>query len=328
MGYSKEAVHEAKKKFDTRKSEWERKYEGRKAALYTVLPEVKEIDEELAKTGSKAAGIFLARKGDFESEIKKLKAENEKLIAKKTELISSNKLFCNMEKERYYCDKCKDSGYIDNKRCECYEKLIKAQMCERLNSASALKLSGFENFSLEYYSDELQNGVSPKRVMAGIFEQCKKYAKEFSLNSGNILMQGNTGLGKTHLSLSIAKEVIEKGYGAVYCSAHNIFDTIEKERFSASSGSERDETLRALLECDLLVIDDLGAEFTTQFVAAAVNNIINTRMLTGLPTIISTNLSLKEIEKNYGARILSRIIGEYKIMSFMGSDIRWKKAKN
>lgn len=328
MGYSKEAVHEAKKKFDARKSEWERRYEGRKAALYTVLPEVKEIDEELAKTGSKAAGIFLSRKGDFESEIKKLKDENDKLIAKKSKLISGNKLFCNMEKEIYYCDKCKDSGYIDNKRCECYEKLIKSEMCERLNSASALKLSGFENFSLGYYSDEMQNGASPKRVMSGIFEQCKKYAEEFTLNSGNILMQGNTGLGKTHLSLSIAKEVIEKGYGAVYCSAHNIFDTIEKERFSSGSGSERDETLSALLECDLLVIDDLGAEFTTQFVAATLNNIVNTRMLSGLPTIISTNLSLKEIEKSYGARILSRIIGEYKIMSFMGSDIRWKKAND
>ncbi len=327
MGYSKEAVHEAKKRFDERKSEWERRYEGRKAALYTVLPEVKMIDEELAKTGSKAAGIFLSRKGDFESEIKKLQAENEKLIAKKSRLISGNKLFSNMENERYYCGKCKDSGYIDNKRCECYEKLIKAQMCERLNSASALKLSGFENFSLEYYSEELQNGVSPRKVMAGILEQCRRYAEDFTLYSGNILMQGNTGLGKTHLSLSIAKAVIEKGYGAVYCSAHNIFDRIEKERFSAASGSERDETLSALLECDLLVIDDLGAEFTTQFVGATVNNIINTRMLTGLPTIISTNLSLKEIEKNYGARILSRIIGEYKIMSFVGTDIRWKKAK-
>ena len=326
MGYPKSVVEAARKKFEDRKKEYEQRYSSRKEAMYKSFPEIESIDRELSLTGVKIAKITLSRNGDPEKLIDELKKENNALIARKKELEKENGIFANIEKERYFCSKCEDTGYVENNKCECFVKLIKAEMCERLNGISALKLCSFDNFSLSYYSGEKTDGVSPKKVMANILEECKKYAKEFSKDSGNILMQGATGLGKTHLSLSIAKKVIENGYGVIYCSAHNIFDTMENERFSRT-GEDREETLNAVLQCDLLIIDDLGAEYTTQFAVAEANNIINTRLLMGRPTIISTNLSLKEIEKKYGARFLSRVVGEYNIMRFAGNDIRLAKAR-
>jgi DNA replication protein DnaC len=139
-------------------------------------------------------------------------------------------------------------------------------------------------------------------------------------------MQGETGLGKTHLSLAIAGEVIEKGYTVLYNSAQNIFNELQKERFGKGDSDGRFEPM--VLECDLLVIDDLGAEFSTQFTNAALYNIVNTRINASLPTIISTNLSLKELEERYTRRISSRLIGEYNTLYFIGGDVRQKKTED
>ena len=156
------------------------------------------------------------------------------------------------------------------------------------------------------------------------YEFCLNYANSFDLNSYSILMMGETGLGKTHLSLAIAGEVLKKGFGVVYGSVQNLFSNIEKEHFGRATDADG-TTEKMLLECDLLILDDLGAEFTTSFTVATFNNIVNTRMLTSKPTIISTNLSLTEMQKRYSERIASRIIGEYNILTFAGKDIRQQK---
>ena len=159
--------------------------------------------------------------------------------------------------------------------------------------------------------------------MANIFEFAKDYAQNFKKNSDNLLFLGGVGLGKTHLSLSIINVVTEKGFGVIYDSAQNLFNKIEKEHFSYSGSNE---IIDAVLSCDLLVIDDLGTEFITPFTVSQFYNIINSRINSGLPTIINTNLDFSEIQENYTARVLSRIMGNYKIKKFMGDDIRIKKA--
>ena len=131
-------------------------------------------------------------------------------------------------------------------------------------------------------------------------------------------MSGATGLGKTFLSLSIASAVIEKGYGVIYSSAQNLLNTLEKEKFSNSDAN----TLNAIFDCDLLIIDDLGTEFSTSFTVSTIYNIINTRINMCKPVIISTNLSLSELQEMYSERIVSRFIGEYTILKFAGNDIR------
>ncbi|MEG0456843.1 MAG: ATP-binding protein, partial [Oscillospiraceae bacterium] len=155
------------------------------------------------------------------------------------------------------------------------------------------------------------------------FDFCKNYANNFSLDSNSILFTGGTGLGKTHLSLSIAKSAIDKGYGVIYDSCSNILTKIEREFFGKDS--KNDDFTAAIYECDLLIIDDLGVEFSTSFTQSMIYNIINTRLGANLPTIISTNFSIKEIGINYSDRIASRIASNYNYFIFKGNDIRIQK---
>ena len=161
--------------------------------------------------------------------------------------------------------------------------------------------------------------------MAGNYRYCKNYADNFSLKSPSLILYGATGLGKTHLSLAIAGEVIGKGFGVIYGSAQNLLNRLENEKFGRS-GQDGD-TLSLLLECDLLILDDLGAEFSTAFTLSAIYNIINSRMLASLPTIISTNLEPGELDKKYDQRIASRILGSFTPVYFCGRDIRQLKIK-
>jgi len=160
--------------------------------------------------------------------------------------------------------------------------------------------------------------------MSQIYNYCKNWAEDFSKDSPSILMYGNTGLGKTHLSLAIANVVVEKGYNVIYSSAGNLFSKLEKEKFGKINFDESPE--EQVLTVDLLILDDLGSEFSTQFTIATVYNIINTRILSGLPTIINTNLLYDEIGDKYNPRVYSRLIGDYQMLEFIGADIRQLKA--
>jgi DNA replication protein DnaC len=181
----------------------------------------------------------------------------------------------------------------------------------------------FENFDLIYYSDKAdENGQNPRRRMTAILKLCKEYVLNFNPEaSGNLLFMGNAGLGKTHLTLAIVSGVIEKGFLPIYGSAENLFTCIENEKFAGEGRG----SYEALLNCDLLVIDDLGAEMATQFTKSVLYNLINTRILTRKPTIINTNLSMKQIEEKYTPRISSRLIGNYEGQRFLGNDIRQQK---
>ena len=132
-------------------------------------------------------------------------------------------------------------------------------------------------------------------------------------------MQGSTGLGKTHLSLAIARAAIDKGFGVIYGSVQNLMAKLEQDRFGRGNEGE---SAKAMLECDLLILDDLGTEFTTQFVTASMYNLVNSRLLAAKPTIISTNLSMKDLNDKYTERFTSRIIGGYDRLVFLGRDIR------
>ena len=158
--------------------------------------------------------------------------------------------------------------------------------------------------------------------MEKILFNCMDYAKNFSFSSPNIIMMGSTGLGKTHLSLAIARAVIDKGFGVVYGSVNNLIDKLEREHFGRD---EESSTRQSLMDCYLLILDDLGTEFRTAFSVAEVYNLINTRQMTRRPTIISTNLTMKELEAAYTNRFTSRIIADYVRCLFQGDDIRQKK---
>ena len=192
---------------------------------------------------------------------------------------------------------------------------------DELNRTTPLELSSFQSFSLDFYPEKAAtSSLSPRHIMEGVKRRCWEYAKSFTLQSPNLLFQGGVGLGKTHLSLAIAGKVISKGYGVIYGSAQNFFSTIESEHFGR--GEDKQYTLNLIKTCDLLILDDVGTEFVTQFTTAVLYDIINTRLLSRRPTIISTNLSIDGLKSKYDDRITSRISGNYTRVQFVGSDIR------
>lgn len=324
MGYSKEIYDKVQKELYDIKMEAVDELNRKKDILYNRFPEAAEIEKQLSATAIKAARAVISG-ANSKDELLKLRQTTKNLRERLTQILKSVNLPENYLELNYRCKKCSDEGYIDGIMCDCMKKMMKKEVYNELNKMSPLELSSFENFSLDFYSDTPQpnSELTPKKRMAKILEFCEKYASQFKKNSPSLLMTGSTGLGKTHLSLAIAKEVIEKGFGVIYGSAQNIISKVEKEKFRGYQNSS-DETERHYIDCDLLIIDDLGTEYLTSFSSAAIYNIVNSRIMMNKPTIISTNLSMKELEKNYSQRMVSRIIGNNIRLEFLGSDIRQK----
>lgn len=310
-----------KKAFENKAQRLKEKNAKREAlinAVYSAEKRLGIIDQKLLEVGSLIAVTALS--GDTEK-LSVLKTESQKLTSQKADILKQ----AGITEIEYECEKCLDTGFISGKICDCIKREAAFVMMNELSREMPLGSSKFENFDLKYYPEKTENGENPKRRMTSILKLCREYVINFSPETAkNLLFMGSAGLGKTHLTLAIVSGVIEKGYMPFYSSAENLFSRIEAEKFSGEGRG----TYEAILNCDLLVIDDLGAEMATKFSVSALYNLVNTRILTRKPTIINTNLSLKEIENKYTARISSRFIGEYECNKFLGVDIRQQKLLN
>lgn len=320
LGYSKEIYDSAEKILRQRRRTAEEESEKRRALLFKNCPRAQQIDHRLVSTAVTAAKAVLGGKSAAE-QLKKLKAENLSLQAEFSSLLAKNGI--DSLEPRYSCLLCKDTGYVDGKMCNCMKDLLRTESYRRLNSLTPLSLSTFGSFSLDYYSQEARDGRPCDRdIMRNTFRYCVSYAQNFSMRSANLILTGGTGLGKTHLSLAIASEVIQKGFGVVYCSVGSLVTKLENEHFGRDAGSAAADSLQ---DCDLLILDDLGTEFKSSFTSSAIYNIINMRLMLQKPTIISTNLTTKEMVDYYSERFASRIIGSYRRIVFVGRDIRQQK---
>lgn len=281
-------------------------YEEKLAKAHKSFPELEKTERELMSLG--AQSVRAAMSGD-KAELKLIKEKSTALSEKKAEILKA----AGIKELKPLCKKCGDTLRVNGEYCDCVKDIAKKTEIESMAEKMPLDKCTFSSFDVTLYPEDC------RKKMQNIYNFCKKYADNFSLKSENLLFIGAPGLGKTHLSLSVVNECVLKGFRVIYGSAQNIFSAVENEHFSFS-GSE--EKLDALLTCDLLVIDDLGTEFTSQFISNVFYNIINTRINCSKPTIINTNLSFDELEKKYTARITSRFIGEYELKGFCGNDIR------
>lgn len=219
------------------------------------------------------------------------------------------------------CAKCGGTGYEGNQMCSCLRELCRQEQKKELTSLLGSGRESFDTFRLDVYSDAYDDtlGTSPRKLMQSNFNICRRYAQNFTPQSGNLLFSGATGLGKTFLSACIARQVADRGFSVVYETAIRMFADFEAEKFG---GEEQRGLTHKYLACDLLIIDDIGTEMTTQFTISAMYNIINTRLMDGKATVISTNLVPEAIEGRYSPQIASRILGTYRLIKFAGSDIR------
>ena len=321
MAYKKSVYIKAKQLLDNRRLNAELQQQLRHSEIMEKFPELQKIENEMAAHGAaviKAVGMG----GDVASYIRELSVKNLAAQDKRKALLKKGGYSEDYLDVKYHCDICKDTGSHEGLYCSCYKKLIRETAREQLGENSPIKKCTFHNFRTDLYPDIIdpELGVNQRQFMQKVFEFCKNYAENFTLKSQSLIMMGKTGLGKTHLSLAIANKVIEKGYDVYYDSIQSIMDKLERERFGriGSDESIRDD----IMNCELLIIDDLGVEFSTQFTVSELHNIINTRMLHSLPTIISTNIDTENIQQIYSQRIASRLFGHYKLISFCGKDIR------
>lgn len=327
MGYSSSVYKAASDTLHERRLNAEKAAERRKEEVYKRFPRVKELEKQISMGGIKTARAVLAG-GDVKEAVSKLRDQNLAMQAEVKRILTDNGYPANYFEPKYFCKKCEDKGYYDingkTVRCSCMKSALVTCACAELNRYVPLSLSTFESFDLEYYDKSINPKVktSPYEHMSKVFRFCQNYADNFSKNSESILMSGETGLGKTHLSLAIANEVIKKGYGVVYASAPPIISKLEKEYFS----SDKDNSLFSMLaDCDLLIIDDLGTEFYSQFAVSQFYNLFNSRMLSNKPIIINTNLTITELKEKYTDRFVSRICGNARQLDFLGRDIRIRR---
>lgn len=321
MAYSKETYKKAEQELALRRSRaLSQREEHHRVAVETV-PEILETEEKMSSAGLatiKALGMGAV---DAKEYIRKLSEINLSAQEQRRALLKGAGFPEDWLDVHYTCKKCEDKGFVNGIMCDCFKELLKSLEYEKLCSKLPVGNCRFDNFKLDYYPDGA--GTSPRRRMESVLNYCKAYAADFSRRSPSLLLYGKTGLGKTHLSLAIAGKAVESGYGVIYTSAQNLFNRLEKEKFGRSDGN----TEETIFDCDLLIIDDLGAEFTTQFTVSALYNIVNSRELEGKPTIISTNLNPEQLTSTYGERIASRILSNFVMLYFDGSDIRQIKTR-
>ncbi|MBQ7300357.1 MAG: ATP-binding protein [Clostridia bacterium] len=287
-------------------------------------PEMAEINAALSQTGLRIFEAAMAGREGLEQRIAKLRDDNRRLLDDRAALLTVYGYPADYLDLKYECSACMDTGFIDNgtRLCTCMRRALVLAGYESSGIGPLLERQTFENFSLQYYTDP-----ADRRRMEQVLETARRYVGLFSdEKSQNLLFFGQTGLGKTHLSSAIAKSLIDRGFDVLYETAQNLFGDFEDEKFNRAynTGVEERKTDR-YFSCDLLIIDDLGAELSNQFTASCLYNLINTRYNMGKSCIISTNLTHPEIEKRYSQRVLSRLLGQYQNLQFTGRDIRMMK---
>ncbi len=285
-------------------------------ALDEQHPEIKAVGRELALLYAQRARAILNPNLDpseMEAAIQEAQARREAAMA--AAVLTEADL-----EPAYTCPRCGDRGVTEGgQMCECRQTILNQLVYEQLCDVSPARECSFENFELRYYDEKL------RPAMRKVVESSQRYVREFGGQSQSLLFTGAPGLGKTHLSLAIAEGVAKAGHLVMYVSAPHLMDQLELGKFQKDDAAL--EFREVIFGCDLLVIDDLGTELVTRYTQAEVYDLVNHRLNTGKPTIINTNLGLREIERTYSSRVHSRLAGMYAVVQFRGRDIRLQKKK-
>ena len=322
-----QALKEILREFDQSKQNAERAVQMRYDAMLDAVPRIKEIDDALNTIQIDIARQILKQPNINPSE---LKAQTTALIAEKQALMhlsGFNDLYFTQDCK---CIACKDTGFIDNKKCACLNQRLIEKYYEMSNLSHTLNKENFEAFDSSFYSEEIDpnTGISPYSNIMRIYGQVEDFVRDFDTSFDNLLMHGPPGLGKTFMSNCIAKALLDRGKTVLYITATQLFKVVEELRFHRDETIESDTMLDFVTSADLLIIDDLGTEFSTVLTISELFNFINTRLLNRKSTIISTNIDPVELEKHYSDRLTSRIFGEYIQLKFIGDDIRHIKKYN
>lgn len=330
MGYDPNVLRRAAERLEDNRRVREERTARRRQEAYARQPRLLQLDKELRRTMAELFSVSLRREDRSGSTVEDIREKNLHLQREREELLQSMGLTARELDGPPACPLCGDTGWRGSSMCRCLQELCAREQIRELSKLLDLGEQSFDAFRLDYYSQTPYpgRGASPRENMELVYEVCLSYAQKFGrFYFKNLFLSGPPGLGKTFLSACIARTVSENGHSVVYDTAGNIFAQFEARKFQREGAGlveARDET-RRYLACDLLILDDLGSELTTQFVQSALYELVNTRLVSGRHTVISSNLAMEEAARRYAPQIASRLEGEYHVLHFFGDDIRLLK---
>ncbi len=293
-----------------------------------LCPEFSKIEDEIISVSMKEAVKRIASSSDPSTD--DYNDNLKQLINQKHSLLASIGKPDNYLDEIYTCPLCHDTGYTVNGKCSCFHKKAIDLVYKDSNLKNITADENFSTFSYQWYDNvhaDPATGLTPYNNMHKVVDVCQSFIKEFDNSYSNILFYGDTGVGKTFLSNCIAKELLDTSHSVIYLTAIELFKIFEKEDFNRKESSELPFESNYILDCDLLIIDDLGTETGTAYTNSRLFYIINERILRRKSVIISTNLNGADIDNRYSERISSRLASSYKILKLYGDDIRYLKGK-
>ena len=331
MGYDANVLRRATQRLEQGRRERRERVEGLRRDAYARQPKLERLDRQPQQTMAQLVAAAPRQGEDPARAVREVRERNLAIQQERAVLLGALGLPEDALDDKPACPLCGDTGWQGAKMCRCLRELCAREQIAELSKLLDLGEQSFDTFRMDYYSQSpWPGGTSPRENMELVYEVCLNYAQKFGrFPIRNLFLTGAPGLGKTFLSACIARTVSEKGHSVVYDTAGNIFAQFEARKFqrdSADGQEARDET-RRYLNCDLLILDDLGSELVTQFTQSALYELVNSRLVGEKHTVISTNLTLEEAARRYPPQIASRLEGEYHALHFFGDDIRLLKKR-
>ncbi len=325
MGLNNSQYNQIMREYERVQAQQRRAFKERMQEIYTKLPEYKKLEDSAARIAIEKYNSIMD--GD-EADTKKLEEDLRELENKKRQLIKAAGYPEDFDKMRYNCPDCKDTGKDSSGgKCRCFRKKEIALLYAQSKIESILKKENFDNLSYEYYDSSRllpKLGITQADYMKSIISKCKDFVEKFKDSGENLLFMGPAGVGKTYLSNCIAKELIDRYYSVIYLTSNELFDVVGKVKTDRDATEDMKELYNYILECDLLIIDDLGTELNNLLVSSQLFFIINHRITVKKSTIISTNLSMSMLRDSYTERVSSRLASNYMPITIYGDDIRQK----
>ncbi len=313
MSLSQTQYDEIMRAYEEKREDARRRVLENKRKVRSTIPEYGQIEDRITDLAMECADKALD--GDKEC-VADMRSRIETLTARQAQLLRENGFADDFLEEKYECPDCKDTGYTpDRKKCHCLRQTMLRYMYRQSNIEEVLQRENFDTLRYDLYTDD------ESEKMREIIDKCKSFADDFGNRYENILLLGNVGVGKTFLTNCMAKEILDRGYSVIYFTSMRLFDTLSRELF----GSEEErswEVLDDLFTCDLLIIDDLGTESVNSFVSSRLFDVLNERDIRKRSTVISTNLSYKDMKDRYSERNFSRIFGNYSVLNPVAADLR------
>ena len=240
----------------------------------------------------------------IEKQIIELKLEQDKIL-------KDMHLSREMLMPQFCCSLCKDTGFVDGKKCSCVKKIINSLLKDKCGMpVKPVTFSDCKDVD--------------EKTLDVLVKICENYPDNKKYT--NLLIVGDSGVGKTYLTHAMANKFIEKQLYTIFATATHMNNDFLK--YHTTFTDDKIKYFAPYLECDVLIIDDLGTENVLKNITKEyLLSLINERQTYERLTIITTNLTNDGIIERYGERVFSRLFNKLNCicMEIKNKDLRLKK---